>query len=103
MRKSEMLRLRWDDIDFERGFICIREPKGGMNEKIPLNSSARRILETHPRWQDPLYIFPGKHGKERHRNAVARQLRIIKKKAGLPEGFVLIMGYTSQNYDVCIP
>ncbi len=33
MRRGELLRLKWDDIDFKRGFIHIREPKGGRIRK----------------------------------------------------------------------
>ncbi|MFC1511620.1 tyrosine-type recombinase/integrase [Candidatus Latescibacterota bacterium] len=87
MRKSEMLKLRWDDIDFERSFILIREPKGGVNEKIPLNSSARAIMESHPKRDGSPFIFPGTNGRIRHRNTFARQLRRIKEKARLPENF----------------
>jgi integrase len=47
MRRGELFRLKWDDIDFERGFIHIREPKGGIDQKIPLNESARQVLEAH--------------------------------------------------------
>jgi len=40
MRRGELFRLKWEDLDFERGFIHIRDPKGGQNEKIPLNITA---------------------------------------------------------------
>ena len=87
MRKSETLRLQWDNIDFERGFISIRESTGGKSEKIPLNSSARALLENHPRHKSSPFIFPGVKGEIRHRNSFARQLRRIKKRAGLPDNF----------------
>ena len=44
-----MFKLKWNDIDFQRGFITIRNPKGGVSQKIPLNEQARQVLENHPR------------------------------------------------------
>jgi integrase len=39
-----LFRLQWQDLDFERGFIYIRYPKGGQDQKIPLNEPARALL-----------------------------------------------------------
>jgi len=36
MRRSEMFCLKWRDIDFFRGFIFLRDPKGGVDQKISL-------------------------------------------------------------------
>lgn len=85
MRRGELFRLRWDDISFDRGVIWIRDPKGGTDQNIPLNQSAREILGKHPRTEGSPYVFPGRHGKQRVeiRKAVNR----IKRKAGLPEDF----------------
>jgi integrase len=48
LRRGEWLRLKWHDIDFGRGVINIRDPKGGVDQKIPLNNAARELLVTHP-------------------------------------------------------
>jgi len=49
MRRGEMFKLKWKDIDFNRGFINIKDPKGGPDQKIPLNDAARDLLKSHPR------------------------------------------------------
>ncbi len=49
MRRGEMFKLKWNDIDFQRGFIAIKNPKGGVSQKIPLNEQARQVLENHPK------------------------------------------------------
>ena len=36
MRRGELLQLKWADLDFDRGFIHIRQPKGGKDQTIPL-------------------------------------------------------------------
>jgi len=90
MRKSELLRLKWKDIDLEKGFITIRDPKGGKDQTIPLNDSARDVIEAHPR-DSRVFLFPG-----RDRKKPARDLRkgvdAIRKAAKLPKGFRPIHG-----------
>ncbi|MFC1606838.1 tyrosine-type recombinase/integrase [Candidatus Latescibacterota bacterium] len=87
MRKSEIIRLQWKDIDFERGFILIREPKGVISQYIPLNKYTRSVLESHPRKSGINFIFPNKKGQQRYRTSFDKPLRRIKKIAGLPEDF----------------
>lgn len=82
MRKGEILRLEWTDIDFEHGFIHIRGPKGGQDQKIPLNDATRGVLEKLPRTHD--LVFPGIHGL---RTGLYHAIGKIKKKAGLPVDF----------------
>jgi integrase len=85
MRRGEILKLRWDDVDLERGFVFIRAPKGGKGQSIPINDAAKLILETHPRGESPL-VFPGRNGNPRPK-LNARFIRRIRKKAGFPKGF----------------
>jgi len=82
MRKNEILRLEWKEIDFERGFINIRGPKGGQDQKIPLNDAAKAVLEKLPETHD--LVFPGLKGQ---RTGLYHAINEIKKKAGLPADF----------------
>jgi len=84
MRRSELFRLEWGDVDFDRGFIHIRTPKGGQDQKIPLNQAARGLLEGHPRTGSP-YVFPGRGGNQR--TDIFKQVNRIKQEAGLPKDF----------------
>ena len=59
MRRGERFRLQWQDVDFDRGFIHLRDPKGGTDEKIPLNAAARDLLTNHLRTGSP-QVFPGR-------------------------------------------
>jgi integrase len=90
MRRGELFKLKWQDIDFERGFISIRDPKGGPSQTIPLNEAARTILNTHPRMKRSPYVFPGQGGKKRV--SVAQASRRIRKAARLPDSFRPIQG-----------
>jgi integrase len=89
MRRGEMFRLQWQDIDFERGFIHLRDPKGGKDQKIPLSQPARGLLVGHPR-TDSLFVFPGRGGNQR--TDINKQVGRIKKVAGLPKDFRALHG-----------
>ncbi len=84
MRRGEMFGLKWEHIDFERGFIRIVDPKGGTDQTIPLNENARNLLNSHPRTKSE-YVFPGKDGKKRV--TIRKAVNKIKKKANLPKDF----------------
>jgi len=84
LRKGEMFKLKWEDIDLERGFIHIRDPKGGKDQTIPLNQAARELLANHPRG-DSAFVFPGRGGKQR--TEIRRPIDRIRKAAGLPKDF----------------
>lgn len=84
MRRGELFRLRWEDVDFHRGQIHIRNPKGEEDQEIPLNDAARDLLEKRPRITCE-YVFPGRNGDQRVE--VKRGINEIKKKAGLPKDF----------------
>ena len=85
MRRGEMFRLKWKDIDFERGFIRIRDPKGGKSQQIPLNDQARALLKSTPRHLGSPFVFPGRNGRQR--TDIHRHVNEIKKRAGLPKEF----------------
>ena len=89
MRRGEMFRLQWQDIDYNRGFIHLRDPKGGVDQKIPLNDTARELLLSHPR-EDSEYVFPGRKGKQRI--DINKQVSRIKVRAGLPKNFRALHG-----------
>ncbi len=86
MRRGELFRLQWRDIDFERGFISIRGPKGGQDQVIPLNTEARNLLKRHQLGKsDSSLVFPGRGGQQR--TDIHRQANRIKERAGLPKDF----------------
>jgi integrase len=83
MRRGEMFRLKWQDIDFEHGSVHIRDPKGGPDQVIPLSQPARALLESHPRTSK--FVFPGRGGRQRM--TIAKHVNKIKEAAALPKGF----------------
>ena len=57
MRKGEILNLRWNDVDFFKEYICIKETKSNLIRKIPMNSVVMATLNSIERKGD--YVFSG--------------------------------------------
>ena len=83
MRRGEIFGLKWDHVDFERGFIRIVDPKGGVDQTIPLNDDARAVLRSVERTEGSDYVFPGRTGGR----LTQIKPRAILEAAGLPDGF----------------
>ncbi|MFH1077471.1 MAG: site-specific integrase [Pseudomonadota bacterium] len=89
MRRGELFKLQWKDVDFERGFIDIRhDPKGGKSQKIPLNDEARAVLKSHP--QTAINVFVRGDGKPF--TDISRRVNPIKKAAGIEADFRTLHG-----------
>lgn len=85
MRKGEIFKLTWDDIDSRRGFITIRDPKGKKDQTIPLSDAARELLENRTHVKGNPFIFPGK--EDSHRVDMGKHFRAIRAAAKLPADF----------------
>jgi integrase len=87
MRRSALLHLQWDDLNFERGFITLRGDvaKKKKTETIPMNAQTRAVLQSLVRTTSP-YVFPGKDA-DTPRSNISALLKRVRAKAGLPESF----------------
>ena len=82
-----MFRLKWDDIDWHRGNITLREAKSGRDEIIPLSSYTRNLFKTirDAEKSGSPFVFPGRGGGQL--TTVVRQVNQIKAEANLPPDF----------------
>jgi integrase len=94
MRRSELARMRWEHIDFERHLIYIFKQKNNKEQTIPLSKQARAVLSDSPyvrRGEPRDFVFrsPGFTRKSRSaRNFGERAsaaFRKAREKAGLPD------------------
>jgi len=84
-RRGEMFKLTWEDVDFHRGMIRLRDPKGGKSQTVPVSNEALDVLrhiETSSQ-----FVFPGLGGNQRI-DFKGPWLK-IRKAAGLPDDFRL--------------
>ena len=81
MRKGEILKLMWSDVDFKNRLITVTESKSGKKRMIPMDNNLCETLRTLPARFKRGYVFPSpvKDGKPRF--GVQRQFGSAVKKA----------------------
>src|SRR5690606_18369420 len=57
-RENEILSLRWDAVDFDRGHLRLSDSKSGKSVR-PLGQSAAALLATLLRVEGNPYVLPG--------------------------------------------
>jgi len=82
--RSELLPLRWDDLDLEAGSALLRNTKTQDVEYRALPDEAVRILRTIPRIAGNPYVFPGRE-EGTHLTVVRKVWVWIRDQAGLGE------------------
>ena len=85
-RKSNVLSMRWKDINLEEAIWMIPKTKNGDSQRVPLTPEAIQIL--HERYRQAIinavWVFPGA-GKTGHLVEPKRAWTSILEKAGLDE------------------
>ena len=56
MRRSEILNLRWVDVDLDSGFAFLFDTKNGEDRRVPLTKAARDVLASLPAQNER--VFP---------------------------------------------
>ena len=56
MRRSEILKLRWCDVDLENGFASLYDTKNGEDRRVPLTKRCIEVLQTVPQTDEQ--VFP---------------------------------------------
>lgn len=57
MRKGEILKLRWDQIDLQHRFILLDKTKNGERREIPINNTVQSVFHELSRRIDVPYVF----------------------------------------------
>ena len=82
-RRSEILNLRWDDVDHTAGELRLRDAKTGPR-MVPLTTPALRVLDGIARIPGNPWVFPGQNGASRPLNLTPYWER-IRTGAGLDD------------------
>jgi integrase len=85
LRRSEIFKLQWDHINFERSLMKLKDPKSGEDETLPLSPETLKVLKDVPRRQDTPFVFYGAQGQQR--KYVGSVWESVKMIAKLPDGF----------------
>lgn len=79
MRQGEILKLRWDDIDFARDQITVRDTKNGSNRVIVISSVLRGSLVTARQNKEKLFTITASGLQQAFRKLTTRlQIRNLR-------------------------
>lgn len=88
LRRGEIFNLKWSAVNLNIGMITIEDPKGGIDQSIPISDEALKILlkarDLHSFQYNP-YVFPNRHGQKR--SYLGNTWKCIREKAQLSEDF----------------
>jgi integrase len=80
-RSGEILSLKWEDVDLDRGFLRLPDTKTGKSVR-PLGQAAAALLRTLPRDPASPYVLPGKKPGT-HFATIAHTWRAVRHAAEL--------------------
>jgi integrase len=77
MRRSELLAMRWDDVDLEARTALLRNTKNGFPRTVPLSSRALNVLQDVPRCGPTVFTISA--------NALRLAWERLRRRAGVLE------------------
>lgn len=81
MRKSEILNLRWENVDLRHGFILLERTKNGERREIPINKTLRAVFQAITRRLDIPYVFYNPATLKPYTKDLKRSFQTALKKA----------------------
>lgn len=87
MRHSEILKLKWSEVDLEQRIIKIQGTRTKTSRPIrqPLVSHAVVLLNELPRYESNPYVFPSNRGGHISKSVLDRAWQKIRREAGLED------------------
>lgn len=82
-RKSEILTLQWEHVDFDLGALRLPDSKTGA-KAVPLGAPALELLASLPRLEGNPYVLPG-HRDGAHFVGLQKVWERVRAKAELPD------------------
>lgn len=84
IRVSDLLNLRWSDIDRHRGVIHIKQGKGNKDRMVPLSESLIPLLEKYYKeYKTKTFVLSGQFGDQYSAKSVSEVLKQLACKAGI--------------------
>ena len=83
-RKSELLSVRWADVDFEQCTLRLPMTKAGRSHLLPVPSSGVSLLRSLSSRGRSEWVFPSRN-RESHATEPAKAWQRIRNRAGLPD------------------
>jgi len=84
VRREELLRAQWADVDFARCELRLSETKAGRTHYVPLSAPAMALLSRLPRQEENPYLLPGQKPGQ-HLVNVSKSWKTIRTAAGVDD------------------
>ena len=95
-RVGEVLSLKWEYVDFERGLLLLPDSKTG-RKSITLNAPALAVLESVPKVAGNPFVFVGRVPGE-PLTEIKRPWRLVRTAAGLADVRLHDLRHTFASY-----
>jgi len=84
MRRGEIVKLKWKDVDFETDTIFVRETKNNESRAIPINARLKSTLQKMKEASTCDYVFTTPNGTQyKHKDAFKTAWYTALKKSGV--------------------
>ncbi len=83
MRKGEILKLRWSEVDFNNSIITIQESKSGKKRMLPMDATVCETLKVLLSRFKKGYVFPSPVGEGKPLYDCRKQFSNAVKQAGI--------------------
>lgn len=86
MRYSELMNLKWADVDLKAGSIILHKTKNGERRRVPVAGHGLELLKQHAKIRaiDTPLLFPGKYKRQQPLDIVEGFENAVKK-AGIED------------------
>lgn len=84
VRKSELLKACWEDVDMERRELRLPETKAGNTHYVPLSEAALSLLRKLPRVEGNPYLLPGRV-EGHHLVNIDKPWQRVRRAAGIED------------------
>lgn len=87
LRRSELCRLTWADVDLDGALLRLGETKNGDPHRLPLSAGALDVLNDTPRLLGNPFVLasPKRPGAAWHPDEVTKRWRAVRKRAGIED------------------
>lgn len=84
LRRQEMLDLKVEDIDMDRGMLHIRQGKGAKDRSLPLSKVLREVLSNYLNaYQPDVYLLNGQNSLQYSGTSLGKVVKDAAKRAGI--------------------
>ncbi|WP_425636527.1 site-specific tyrosine recombinase/integron integrase [Algoriphagus yeomjeoni] len=91
LRRSELLNVKPEDVDSNRGMLRVNQGKGKKDRMVPISEKVVELLRIYYRFEKPsVYLFEGQHSGEKYSEGSLRKvLKSALKKAKIQKPVTL--------------